>query len=56
MDIDFDKFQQKYSECDKFKSFLYHLYIITVGAIIQPDKHKQYVAVFDEFVKQKQGK
>lgn len=52
-DIDFTKYERKYSGWERLKAFTYHCYILTIGAVVQPKKSKKYVEVFDEFIKQK---
>jgi len=55
MSIDFTKYERRYSGCERLKAFVSHLYFLTLGAIVQPKKSKQYIEVFDEFIKQKKN-
>jgi hypothetical protein len=54
--IDFTKHERRYTCWERMRAFTYHVWILTFGAILTPTKSKQYVEVFDEFIKSKTKK
>jgi hypothetical protein len=48
--MNFEDFEREFSSSEKLKAFLYHLYMVTFAMILEPEKHKNYVETFDEFI------
>lgn len=46
-----EQMNDEFSTIDKVKAFSYHVGMVLFGSILCPEKHKEYMKVFDEFVK-----
>lgn len=42
-----------FSTTEKLKAFLYHIGMVMFGPILCPEKHQEYIDVFEKFVNMK---
>ena len=49
--MDLTEFERKFTTTEKLRAFLYHVYMCTVGTVFEPEKHEEYIKVFEEYNK-----
>ena len=52
----FEDFEREFSTSEKMRTFLYHLYMVTLGLVFEPEKSKNYTEAFDEFIEYRKQK
>ena len=51
-----EEMSKDFSTMEKVKAFTYHIGMVLFGSVLCPEKHKDCMKVFDEFVKLNKSK
>ena len=51
--MDFSQFEREFTTSEKLRAFMYHVYIVTLGGIFEPEKYDIYVDTFNKFMEYK---